>query len=194
MTNDINDSKTLLSISAHRSTTHKYFNFHYGLGGTMGRYRFDKPINEDVNFKSRAFYSLNSKAGINLNLPTKKMDWRVLGAELTYNYEFGPYQKTLDDVRSNSEGTDLLIFNKKSILAYNFGSEAVFKLDSGNALSFGYYMGEILNRTGNLAGRNTFFMGLFTSYKINSFTLSLIREGGKAQIGSSKFGLSYQLF
>ena len=83
----------------------------------MGRYRFDKPINEDVNFKSRAFYSLNSKAGINLNLPTKKMDWRVLGVELTYNYEFGPYQKTLDDVRSNSEGTDLLIFNKKSILA-----------------------------------------------------------------------------
>ncbi|BAO76213.1 hypothetical protein [Winogradskyella sp. PG-2] len=181
-------------MNAHRSITRKYFNFYYGLGGTIGKYKFDKPINETVSNNPKTFYNLNSKTGINLNLPTKKMDWRVIGIELTYNYEFGPYQNALENVRNSNEDPSLLIFNKKSILAYNFGSEAVFKLTSGNTFSFGYYIGELLNRTDNLKGMNTTFMATYMSYKIKKITLSFLSEGGQANISSSKFGLSYQLF
>ncbi len=190
----ITDSKTLVSINAHRSITRKYFNFYYGLGGTIGNYKFDAPINNDVNSDSKSFYSFNSKTGINLNLPTKKVDWRILGLELTYNYEFGPYQDILEQVKNNNEDPSLLVFNEKSILAYNIGTEAVFKLNSGNAFSLGVYVGEILNRTADLKDRNTMFGGVLMSYKIKKFTVSFLREEGQEDIASSKFGLTYELF
>nr|WP_321231884.1 hypothetical protein [uncultured Psychroserpens sp.] len=194
VTNSITDKKTFLSIRAHRSITRKYFNFYYGLGGTLGNYKFGGPITDGVNVGSKAFYSLNSKTGINLNLPTKKMDWRILGVELIYNYEFGPYQNTLEDVKNSTEDSELLIFNKKSILSYNLTTEAVFKLNSGNALSLGIYVGDILNKTGNLKGEDSNFLGVFISFKFKKITLSLVSESAQESIGSSKFGLTYQLF
>lgn len=194
VTNSITDKKTLLSIRAHRSITRKYFNFHYGLGGTFGKYKFGGPITDGVNIGSKAFYSLNSKTGINFNLPTRKMDWRIIGVEFIYNYEFGPYQDTLEDVKNDTEDPELLIVNKKSIFSYNLTSEAVFKLNNSNALSLGIYVGDILNKTGNLKGEDANFFGVFMSFKFKKITLSLVNESAQESIRSSKFGLTYQLF
>ena len=194
VTNDITDKKTLLSVRGHRSMTRKYFNFYYGLGATLGNYRFGGPITTEVDESSKAFYSLNTKSGINLNLPTKKMDWRIVGVELAYNYEFGPYQNTLDEAKNNNEDPALLVFNKKSILSYNVSSEAVFKLKNDRALSLGFYVGDILNKTGNLKGENSEFFGVFMTFRIKKFTFSLLSESAKEDIGTSKFGLTYQLF
>ncbi|WP_298900387.1 hypothetical protein [uncultured Psychroserpens sp.] len=194
VTNNMTDKKALISIRGHKSITRKYFNFHYGLGGTFGNYKFGGPIIDGVNDDSKAFYSLNTKTGINLNLPTKRMDWRVIGVELVYNYEFGPYQNTLEKVKNSSEDPALLIFNKKSIFSYNFSSEAVFKLNNDRALGLGFYIGDILNKTGNLKGENSEFIGVFMSFRFKKFTFIVLNESAKEDIGTSKFGLTYQLF
>ncbi len=190
----VRDKKTLISVRAHRSITRKYFNLYYGLGGTIGNYKFGGPINENSNFNSEAFYSLNSKAGFNFNLPTKRMDWRLVGAELTYNYEFGPYQNVLKEVKDSNEDSNLLIFNNKSMLYYNFTSEAVFKFNEDNTLSLGIYFGDLLNKTKDLKNRGSGFSGTFISYRFKKFTCSVVNEGGQASIDTTKFGLTYQLF
>ena len=190
----VGDKKTLISVRAHRSITRKYFNLYYGLGGTIGNHKFGGPINENSNFSSEAFYSLNSKVGFNFNLPTKKMDWRLIGVELVYNYEFGPYQNILKEVKDNNEDPDLSIFNNKSMLSYNFTSEVVFKFNKNNALTLGIYLGDLLNKTEDLKNRNSSFSGAFMSYRFKKFTLSMVNEEGQVSIGTTKFGLAYQLF
>ncbi|MCD2257621.1 hypothetical protein [Psychroserpens luteolus] len=194
VTNNVTDKKVLISVRGHRSITRKYFNFYYGLSATLGHYKFGGPITNEVDEDSKAFYSLNTKSGINLNLPTKKMDWRIVGVELVYNYEFGPYQNTLDKAKNNNEDPALLIFNKKSIFSYNVSTEAVFKLKNDRALGLGFYIGDILNKTGNLKDENSEFIGVSMSFRVRRFTFSLLSESGKEDIGTSKFGLTYQLF
>lgn len=186
------DSKILLSLNAHRSITHKHFNFHYGLGGTYGNYKFGSDYTEYVRANEKNdFYSLNAKTGINFNLPTERMDWRIIGLEFAYNYEFGSYQNKLKEIKEN---TNALVLNENSILSFNLSSEVIFKLQEDKAIGLGFYIGDIISKIDNLEGESSAFVGYFLSYKFNNYTLSLINESGNENISSVKFGLTYQLF
>ena len=189
------DKKDLMSLSIHKSVTRKYFNFYYGVGGTYGNYTFRSDFFDIVQVNEKQdFYSVNSKIGINYNLPTKKMDWRIVGLELGHNYEFGLYQNTLIRIKERAEGLSrILVVNEKSIFSYNFNPEAVFKLKNNNAFGIGYFLGDVLNNPKELKNKDSAFYGLFFSYKHAEYTLSFITEIGN-EVSSSKFGLSYQLF
>jgi len=122
------------------------------------------------------------------------MDWRIIGLELGYNYEFGSYQNTLKRIKHRAEDLSrILVVNEKSIFSYNFNSEAIFKLKNNNAFGLGFFSGDVLNNPKELKNKDSSFHGLFLSYKYKKYTFSFIREIG-AEVRSSKFGLSYQLF
>ncbi len=189
------DTKDLMSLSIHKSITRENFNFYYGIGGTYGNYTFKSDFFDIVKLNEKKdFYSFNTKMGINYNLPTKKMDWRIIGLELGYNYEFGPYQNILARIKERAEDLPrILVVNEKSFFSYNFNSEAVFKLKNSSAIGIGFFIGDILNNLEELKGKDSSFYGLFFSYRHKRYTFSYIEEIGN-EVRSSKFGLSYQLF
>ncbi len=192
---DKEDIKNLISLTIHKSITRENFNFFYGAGGAYGNYIFKSDFFDIVKAnEKKSFYSFNTKIGFNYNLPTKKMDWRIIGLELGYNYEFGSYQNTLKLIKERTEDLPrILVVNEKSIFSYNFNSEAIFKLQHNNAFGIGFFVGDVLNNPKELKNRDSSFYGLFFSYKHKKYTLSFIREIG-AEVKSSKLGLSYQLF
>jgi len=203
------DSKTLINANIHKSITRKNFNFFYGAGLTYGNYKFDGPslIEDFVLPTTKNFYMLNSNIGANLNLPTKKMDWRVIGLELGYNYEFGPYHKTLNEI-NNANIPEYIAANQDNILYYSLSTEAVFKFKNQEALTLGLFAGDILNKKNDLReSSETTMRGYYVAYRFNKVTLSLLQQftpqlennsqrpfDGYDSDRSIKLGLSYQLF
>jgi len=203
------DSKTLINANLHKSVTRKNFNFFYGAGITYGNYKFDGPsLNEDFILPStKNFYMLNSNIGANLNLPTKRMDWRVIGIELGHSYEFGPYQNTLNEI-NDANIPEYIAANQKSILHYSLSTEAVFKFENEEALTLGVFAGDILNKKKDLKDSSeTTMRGYYIAYSFDRITLSLLQQfapqlennsprifDGFDSDRSVKFGVSYQLF
>ena len=187
------DVKELFLLNIHKSFTRKNLNFYYGGGMTYGRYKFKSDFLDIVRAnEKKEFYNFNTKIGVNFNLPTKRMDWRIIGLEFGYNYEFGPFQKTLQLIK-NRKMSRVLVVNEKSVFSYNFNSEAVFKLKNNNVFGLGFFIGDVLNNPKELENRSSTFSGLFFSYKFKRYIFSFIREEGR-RVNSSRIGLTYQLF
>lgn len=181
-----NDNKFLVSVLAHRSKTKKYYNYYYGIGSGYGTHKFNlKQLTEKYTL-----WTFNSKVGINMNLPTSRMDWRLLGVEVGYTYESGPYQDKLSEIKEVELNS--LVFNKKSIWQYNFYTEAIFKLNHGKVFGIEIFIGDILNKTGELKEYDASFYGISLSYKFDKYTISLCNEAAKEGIGSTKLSLTYQ--
>lgn len=193
---NIKDKKTIVSSKVHKSVTRKYYNLHYGIGASFGTYKFGSSF-EDVISKNekKAFYTVDAKMGINFNLPAKRVDWRLLGFELAYNYEFGPFQDKLKEIKEN---TSALVINRQSIFSYNFNMEVVFKLPNFNALGFGLFLGDHIDGSNDENSLiDSSFLGASISFKTKKFTFSYLVEdhwGLNDNRSSHTFGLSYQLF
>ena len=193
---DVKDRKTIISAQLHKSVTRKYFNLHYGLGASYGAYKFGSSFENSIKKNERkTFYSVDAKIGMNINLPTKRVDWRLLGFELGYNYEFGPFQKKLKDIENN---TSALVANRKSIFSYNINTEVVFKLSNLDAFAFGLFFEDLLDKSDKKnVLHNTNYIGAVFSYKHKRFTFSYLAEDNwsiKSNATMHKFGLTYQLF
>ena len=90
---DFDDTKTIASINAHRTTTGNFYNFYYGLGASFGNYKFKEGFDSLIDDgEKQSFYNINLKTGANITYTRPKIDYRFLGLELTYHNEFGPYQ------------------------------------------------------------------------------------------------------
>ena len=188
------DTKTISSFLVHRSITDKHYNFYYGLGGYFGKYIFTDEF-EDliINDESKKFYGVNLTTGTNYTLSTSWIDLRLLGLELGYNYEFGPLQNKLAELRSaNNPG--LISINKKSMFSYNFYSEYVLKFSNNDALSFGVFFGDLLFQDNEYSNAiNAKFNGFTVSLRIDRFIISAVKQQGNGGIESTKIGFTYKL-
>lgn len=192
--NSFNDNKILVSLNAHKSITGRNYNLYYGLGATYGNYKFKEGFEDIIaTGEKKSFYSINFKTGINYTMSRRVIDYRFIGLELTYNYEFGPYQDKLTQLKS-LDNSELLIINKKLLFSYNLYSEYVFKINKDNALTIGFYLGDLLSNDKDTEGRRATFSGLSFGYRFNKYTFSVITQSGEANIRSTKFGVTYQLF
>ena len=189
-----NDTKTLVSLNAHKSVTGRNYNLYFGLGASYGTYKFKKGFEEAINTgEKQNFYTVNFKAGLNYTMSRRVIDYRFIGLELGYSNEFGPYQDKLSQLkRLNNPG--LLIINKEDMFYYNIYSEYVFKINKDNALTIGFYLGDLLSSDNGAEGRRATFSGLSFGYRYDRYTFSVITQNGEADINSLKFGLTYQLF
>ncbi len=192
---NFNDKTTLVTLSIYQSITGEHYNFYYGLGSGFGTYRFTKGFEDLVEDQEKKnFYNLNFKTGINYTMPRRVIDYRFIGLEIAYHNEFGPYQNKLSDLLkfNNSE---LLIVNDKSLLSFNLYSEYVFKFSEKDALTIGFYFGDLINhKKVETYDYSTSFSGITTSLRLNKCSISVVSESAQGKIRSSQIGLTYQLF
>lgn len=191
---DFDDTKTIASINAHRTTTGNFYNFYYGLGASFGNYKFKEGFDSLIDDgEKQSFYNINLKTGANITYTRPKIDYRFLGLELTYHNEFGPYQDKLTEL-AYADNENLIIVNHKSMFSYHFYSEYAFKISHEEAITLGFYFGGLFKseETKLYKNRNE-FSGFTFGLRLKQCTFSLLHESGYNDIRSTKFGITYQL-
>lgn len=199
-----NDTKTITAINIHRNTTGRCYNFYYGLGAAFGSYKFKEGYQDfiDKGEKSK-FYTVNLKSGINYTYTRPKVDWRFIGVEFAYLNESGAYQDKLSELSSVID-SDLIVVNLKSMFTYQLYSEYVFKISNKEAITLGFYVGDLINRKdakkalmdyndAEIYDTTTGFNGFAFGVRFNKYSLSAIFETGQGDIKSTKIGLTYKL-
>lgn len=187
------DQKSIVSLKAHRAHNFKAFSYYYGVGGSLGSYKFKSDVlNLIEEGETKSFFSLDTKIGGNIHKAWNAVDWRILGVELTYNLEGGPYQRKLDDLKDSSNS--LRVYSNPSILAYNLSTEVIFKFDKQNTAGFGLFYGSVLNSKEEFQPKAD-FSGFMLNYRYSDYTLSVIYSTtGESNIEALKLGLTYILF
>lgn len=201
-----NDKANAASFSLYQVRADKFFNYYYGIGGSLGNYIFKSPVSyqDYINFtevelvkKDEKFnyYNINAKSGITFTKTWKKMHCNILGFELIYTNEFGPYIDKINDLQKEENLDRIIIVDKKSIFAFNFNSEVIYRVNNDNNVGLGLFLGNVLfidkEKTNNHGG---FYYGLIVKYNYKDFTLSFVTERASAQIESNSFGITYRIF
>ena len=188
-----NDTKTIVSLNAHRNTTGKFYNYYYGLGASMGAYKFKKGYSDLIETdEKKSFYNINLKTGANITYSRPKIDYRFIGVEFAYLNEFGPYQDKLTKLlKANDNG--LTIVNQKSMFTYHLYSEYAFKISAEDAFTIGFYFGDIMNLKKKQYSGDVWYNGFSLGLRVRDYTVHILFESGENQINSAKLGLTYRL-
>lgn len=190
---EFNDTKTIAAFNIHRTTTGKFYNFYYGLGGAFGSYKFKKGLNGLIaDGEKNNFYSVSLKSGINFTHSRPKVDWRFIGVEFSYLNEFGSYQNKLSYLLS--QDAEAIIVNQKALINYQFYSEYAFKTVNNNAITVGFYLGDILNyKDTQMYSGTTSFSGITLGVRLKKYAFHAVFETGEGDIKSTKVGVTYNL-
>lgn len=197
--NERDDKVIMGNFSIYRTTTDKRLNYYYGLGGSFGSYQFKSNLidldNSTIHFVDNDkfnFYNLNLKAGVNLTKTWEKIEYSIIGLELIYVNEFGPY---IDKLNELPQIPDVIVVDERSILAFNLNSEITFRVNKDNNIGFGIFFGNVLfldkEKTQN---NNGIFNGFSLKYNYKNYTISLINENSASSIKSNRIGITYKLF
>ena len=191
------DSRFMASFNATKSYTGKYFNAYYGAGLGVGTYTFKPGLDSIIMPNERkTFYTISGRGGINFTLAGDRWDFRLVGFNLKYVYEFGPYQDKLADIANAlPSNTSVLVINERSMISPYFNSEALYKIDEHNVFGLEFFYGSVLiNNSKRLSGRGTGFGGLNVTYRNKNLTFNVGHETGKGNLSSTRFGIAYKLF
>ena len=197
--NEDPDKATAGSFSIYRATTDKRLNYYYGLGAGFGTYQFKSELaNTDNSIKyidendALNFYNINLKTGINFTKTWERFEYSIVGLEFIYVNEFGPY---IDKLNSLPEISEVYVFDKKSIFAFNLNTEITFRINKNNNIGYGIFFGSVLfldrQETEN---KSASYNGFILKYNYKDFTISLVKENSAGLINSTQFGLTYKLF
>lgn len=192
-------------LNLHRAHTAKNFNTYYGVGGQFGSFDFSREnfvnINSDINIPAgkQSYYAIHAKGGVNYLVSTPSIDFRVLGVDLGYIHEFGPYQETLKAIEAaNAEFMgaidDVDVFRKASSLYLGLNTEVLFKLNENNSIGVNPFVGNSFLESKKGLYPNVF--GLNISYRYSDFTFSFLNEQTSqyhVSAFSCKLGISYKL-
>lgn len=187
------DTKIIASLSVHQTTTGRLYNYYYGLGASMGTYKFKQGYLDLIQSgEKQNFYNIFLKSGANITYSRPKIDYRFIGLEFAYLNEFGPYQDKLKELLKIDE-SDLIIVNQNSLFTYHIYSEYAFKISKNEAFTLGFYFGDIMNLEGEENDRQANYSGFTLGLRIKDYTVHLMFESGQNEIRSGKFGLTYRL-
>jgi len=196
------DSGTrVAALNVHRAHARKNFNFYYGVGAELGSFKFweeDFQLQgqeELISAGKKNFYSLQAKTGINYLVSRPYADFRILGLDLGFISEFGPYIDTLKELESNVVDYDAVeVYIKESTFYLGLNSEIVFKLNENNSIGINPFLAKSFLETKNGLSPNLY--GLALSYRYSDFTLSFFNEVNSqysVDTYNCKIGLSYRL-
>jgi hypothetical protein len=184
----------------HRSQDLGHFQTYYGLGLILGSYMvspydsyFSSPpdYRNDTVFRigaSNHFWgSLGFNGGINLVVPFRSGEWRIIGLETSLQYEFGDYlnfRKSLKDsavdILATNHGTKTLGISTEFLRRSKKGVEFGYKLSFGASFVSGAtYQGD--------SSRNT------PVYFSNTFHLTRERVTGFVQFNIGTHCDSFQM-
>ena len=154
------DGNKSFTAGLHRSHNFGKFQGYYGFRGVVGTYRVDSVHNNNGSWfhndyldediinanANRKFYGAAGAFGsLNFVIPSKSGEWRVIGAELSWDKEFGEY---LDFRRSLRDTSANIIERRKDFLALAISSDFVFVKRAG---SVGFKI-SLVNSLRNISG------------------------------------------
>jgi hypothetical protein len=90
------DINVFTQLSSHRSHTFRYANLSYGTFGFVGNYSLAASRKNPVLYPltgNKLYYGYGIRTGINLNIPTSRIDFRFIGLEMIANRESGEYTR-----------------------------------------------------------------------------------------------------
>jgi len=198
---EVNDKVIGGNISVHRTVTNKNFNYFYGLGASFGSYEFNSDLRNNSNISENFinkndklnYYNINLKAGINLTKTWERIEYNIIGLELLYVNEFGPYIDKLSNIASLVP-SGVIIANEKSIFAFNLNTEVIFRINKDNNIGVGIFAGRLLfNDQEKINNETPVFSGGSLKYNYKDFTLSVISENSRRDIISMRFGITYKI-
>ncbi len=186
-----NDTDFTTSFELYRSYAQKNINLYYGGGGSFGTYTFGLPYPNLIQTgEEQTFGSINLKSGVNVVTHTRLMEFRFVGLEMLYNYEFGDYQRKIATIPIVDS---TIVLAQQSMLSLIFYSEYVFKFNPKGRITFGFYGGSVTRvDTSQNSEIETNFRGLNLSFTYHKYTIYYIREEGQKYMSSKKFGLVYR--
>lgn len=134
--------------SLHKSHNFGMFQAYYGVSGALGRYRVERVYNSTNSYRNenlndslinglsgnKFFGSYGAVGGINVVMPFRSGEWRIIGTEISLTNEFGRYldfRNSLPDTAAN------IIERKKTLFAMSISTDLIFALPNG---SVGYKM------------------------------------------------------
>lgn len=122
------ESSTFSLINIHKAITKEHMNFFYRGYLHGGNYKANNQI--DLPGGDKTFVGGGVSSEINYNLPSKYIDWRVMGAKLSYQYEGGEFATFRENAymlgRIGNERHKLGSFR------LNVTSELIFKLQDAD--------------------------------------------------------------
>ncbi|PHS61934.1 MAG: hypothetical protein COB12_11290 [Flavobacterium sp.] len=198
---EVNDKVIGGNLSVHRAITNKNFNYYYGLGASFGSYEFNSDLingsNTLENFINENdklnYYNINLKAGVNLTKTWKRIEYSIIGLELLYVNEFGPYIDRLNSL-APLVPSSVIIANEESIFAFNLNTEVTFRINKDNNIGVGIFAGSVLfNDKDKIKNETPLFSGGSLKYNYKDFTISVIGENSRIDIVSMRFGITYKI-
>ncbi|RZS65030.1 hypothetical protein EV199_5784 [Pseudobacter ginsenosidimutans] len=182
--------------------SHNFGNFqgYYGLNATVGQYRvnYNKDIDGDLQtspyFKQgdHFFGAVGGTGGINVVSPFRKGEWRVLGAELSYQQEFGDYYK----FRNKLPDSAVRYVDKRDHY-FTWGLNTEILGDVGKSWLLGYKAAYIMNlhtlrsyQSGNRLHPAYFSQTIHLSH-LN--TTGYVQMNAGTRVLSLHFGVNYRL-
>jgi hypothetical protein len=182
--------------------SHNFGNFqgYYGVNAMVGEYRVKYTTDLEGDLQTSPYFkqgdhffgAIGGSGGINVVTPFRNGEWRALGAEFSFQQEFGDYYK----FRNKLPDSAIRYIDKRDhYFTWGLSTEILGKL--GNNWQLGYKVAYIMNlhtlrsyQTGNR---------LHPAYLSQTIHLSKNKTTGYAQLNAGtrvlgiQFGLNYRL-
>ena len=185
--------------SVHRAHTFENVQFFYGGTGVVGNYYLQR--NSYYNYGSpnpnqpisdhgkRFFAGLGAFGGADLVIPfATGSEWRVLGIETNFQYEFGDYQSLRQKMPDSSAQA---ITREQYFHTIGFTTNVIKKYRKSGT-SFGYKCGFYISTSRTRRLDNYYGNNLLPMYMANTLHLTRGRITGFAQINAGSYAVNFQ--
>lgn len=192
------DNPLSVQLSLHRSHTFRYLQAYYGANLAVGTYLLgENNYLVNRNYDGRYFGGGWANGGINLVIPVKQHEFRVLGIESSFGKEWGDYlqfRNHLPDSVAN------IIYRNNRFGSIGLSTEMVFKARNG-AIGMKFAYGESfyrnIDKERSLARSKSVYLppGYYSttfSYTKQKYTLS-IQLNADEHATSGQLGFTYKL-
>ncbi len=199
------DRMLMAQSSVYRSHTSQFTNFNYGAllyGGSYSVGTSRLPL--DKFNGEYGFYGYGLRSSFNINVPSKIVDFRIIGLDMAYSKEMGSfsnlrtnvpnYPSKADTLGNNGYNyNDFIPIRSPDMFTWGFTSELAFKGNNNQQLILRYFLGRSENGYERIYRNRFFHLGNITlAYQNNRFT----SFGQLAQLFTRptiNFGLSYRV-
>jgi hypothetical protein len=186
--------------SVHQAHTFENVQFFYGATGVAGNYflpeyySYYNPGGSNPNLPitnrgNRFFAGLGAFGGADIVIPfATGSEWRVLGVETNFQYEFGDYQSLRLKLPDSSAQA---ITRDKYFHTIGFTTNVIKKFRNSET-SFGYKCGFYISTSRTSRLDNYYGTNLLPMYLANTLHLTRGRVTGFAQINAGSYALNFQ--
>lgn len=196
----LKDTDFGLNMNLFRSHNFGSFQGYYGVNALVGNYDVnytERELRQDVadpnyNKGDHFFGAVGGSAGINVVAPFKRGEWRALGAEFSYQHEYGDYYR----FREKLSADDVTYVDKRDhYLTWGLNTEILGQLRNDWRMSYKIAYIMSAHRLKSEQTNNTLRPAWFaqTIQLTHQKTTGYVQLNAGTRVFSMHFGLNYRL-